>query len=352
MTPQELAQELTQNADEISKVVREVKSVSDLEQLKNKLIGKSSQISELRKSVGKMDESSRPQAGQILNEAIEVATQIYESRLRELKNQALLNEQKNEVQDLTAFISSEQSATQNVKLGHLHPVTQIQWKLENIFSSMGFKIAEGPEIETEWNNFGALNFPPGHPARDMYDTLYVNHGAPGSTLLRTHTSPVQVRTMLEQEPPIYIVSPGRCYRRDTADATHMPVFHQIEGLVVDVGVTFGDLAGVIEEFIKVLFGTEFKSRLRPSYFPFTEPSAEFDIFVPETQTNNKNAGKWIEMGGCGMVHPEVFSACGIDSEKYTGFAFGFGMDRLAMMEFGIDDLREFWTGDARFLKQF
>ncbi|CAN5731887.1 hypothetical protein BH24ACT3_BH24ACT3_14660 [soil metagenome] len=209
---------------------------------------------------------------------------------------------------------------------------------------MGFAVAEGPEVETDWRNFGALNFPPGHPARDMYDTLYVERGDPGSTLLRTHTSPVQIRVLEAQPPPVYAVMPGRVFRQDTADATHMPVFHQIEGLVVDRGITFGDLAGTIEVFTKAYFGGDFSSRLRPSYFPFTEPSAEFDIRRPD--------GSWLELGGCGMVHPNVLTNCGLDPEVWSGFAFGFGIDRLAMTAAGVDDLRDLFTNDIRVLRQF
>jgi phenylalanyl-tRNA synthetase alpha chain len=223
-------------------------------------------------------------------------------------------------------------------------VTQAWEALEDVFVGMGYRVAEGPEVETDWHNFDALNIPPGHPARDGFDTLYVDHGRPGSTLLRTHTSPVQIRTMLDQEPPIYIVAPGRVFRRDTADATHMPVFHQIEGLVIDRGIGLADLAGTIEAFTVAYFGPGFSSRLRPNYFPFTEPSAEFDIQRPD--------GSWLELGGCGVVHPNVLRAGGVDPEEWSGFAFGFGIDRLAALKFGIDDIREMYTGDVRFLSQF
>jgi phenylalanyl-tRNA synthetase alpha chain len=223
-------------------------------------------------------------------------------------------------------------------------VTQSRDRLEDLFVGMGFTVAEGPEIEDDWHNFGALNFPPGHPARAMQDTFYVNYGEPESTLLRTHTSPVQIRVMQSQAPPIYSIMPGRVFRQDTADATHMPVFHQIEGLVIDRGITFADLAGTLEAFTSAYFGPGFTSRLRPSYFPFTEPSAEFDIQRPD--------GSWLELGGCGMVHPNVLVAGGIDPEEYSGFAFGFGIDRLALMRHGVDDLREMFINDVRFLRQF
>ena len=199
-------------------------------------------------------------------------------------------------------------------------------------------------METDWHNFEALNMPPSHPARSEWDTLWVDHGPPGSTLLRTHTSPVQIRVMQEQPPPTYAIMPGRVFRRDTADATHMPVLHQIEGLVVDRGITCTDLAGTNEAFTKAFFGADFSSRLRPSYFPFTEPSAEFDIRRPD--------GTWLELGGCGMVHPNVLQAVGLDPEEWSGFAFGFGIDRMAKERHGVADLRDMFVNDVRFIEQF
>ena len=220
---------------------------------------------------------------------------------------------------------------------------------------MGFTVSEGPEAETDWYNFEALNLPKWHPARSMFDTLYLNLGSGDNVLLRTHTSPVQVRVMETQPPPIYTICPGRVFRRDTADASHVPAFHQIEGLVVDRGITFGDIAGTLEEFTSAYFGRAISNRLRPSYFPFTEPSGEFDITCvicegDGCQTCQRTG--WIELGGCGMVHPNVLENVGIDSEEFTGFAFGFGLDRLALMRHGIDDLRDMFTNDVRFLTQF
>ncbi len=345
LKPEDLAKEIEKNATELAAAVGGAESLGELEQQKNRLIGKTSRLAELRKAIAEMPKADRPKAGQLLNAAQKKADEIFAARLTELQKSQHSAQLETEALDLTEIVSP-------LKSGHLHVITQMQRRLEDVFVGMGYKVVEGPEAETEWNNFEALNFPQGHPARDMYDTFYLDYGEPGSTLLRTHTSPVQVRTMMSQKPPIYVVAPGRCYRQDTADATHMPVFHQIEGLVVDEGITFGDLAGTIEEFTKSLFGENFTSRLRPSYFPFTEPSAEFDILIPEGSAMGKGKSKWLEMGGCGMVHPEVFRACGVDTEKYTGFAFGFGIDRLAMLEFGLDDLREFWTGDQRFSEQF
>ena len=235
------------------------------------------------------------------------------------------------------------------------PLTLVLDEAVRILRRMGFALAEGPEIETEWYNFGALNFPPGHPARAMYDTLYVEYGEPESTLLRTHTSPVQMRVLEANEPPIYVVCPGRVYRSDTPDASHMPVFHQIEGLVVDRGISMGDLAGTLEAFTTAYFGGAIRSRLRPSYFPFTEPSAEYDITCVICEGEGCQTCKrtgWIELGGCGMVHPNVLRNGGVDPEEFTGFAFGFGTDRLSLMRYGIDDLRDMFTNDIRFLRQF
>ena len=231
-----------------------------------------------------------------------------------------------------------------IRRGSLHLNTQARDRLEDVFVGMGFTIAEGPEVETAWYNFEALNIPEWHPARGSFDTIFVNLGEPEEVMLRSHTSPVQIRTMENQEPPIYIVAPGRTFRTDTADATHLPAFNQIEGLVVDRGITLGDLSGTMDEFVRAFFGGEVKTRLRPSYFPFTEPSAEFDISRPD--------GSWLELGGCGMVHPNVLRNCGIDPEEWQGFAFGFGIDRLAVMRYELDDIRELVNNDVRFLRQF
>ena len=239
--------------------------------------------------------------------------------------------------------------------GHLHPVTRIWRELEDVFVGLGYKVAEGPEVELDWYNFEALNFPPGHPARAMQDTLYVRLGEPEQVLLRTHTSPVQVRTMEAQKPPIYVVAPGRVFRRDTLDARHSPVFHQIEGLAVDEGITLGDLLGTIEAFIHALFGPNINARFLPSFFPFTEPSVEFAmtcVFCEGAGCTVCSKTGWVELGGAGMVDPNVFEAVDIDPERYTGFAFGFGIDRVAQLLYGIDHVKNVWDGDVRFLRQF
>ena len=314
-------------------------SLDELAALQTELLGKRSALSRLKQRLGSLDAADRRTAGQAVNEAlasVEAALAARRSRFAAAARQAAIEAER---LDLTEILDSYEP-----RRGHLHLVTQTHERLEDVFVGLGFTVAEGPEVESDWYNFTALNMPPHHPARSEFDTMFVDLGEPGSVVLRTHTSPVQIRTMEAQPPPLYIVSMGTCFRRDTPDATHMPVFHQIEGLVVDHGITFADLAGTIEAFTHAYFGPGYSSRLRPSYFPFTEPSAEFDIQRPD--------GSWLELGGCGMVHPNVLRNCGVDPEEWSGFAFGFGTDRMPMMRHGIDDLRELFTNDVRFLEQF
>jgi phenylalanyl-tRNA synthetase alpha chain len=314
-------------------------SLDDLSGLQPELLGKRSALSGLKQRLGSLDAAERKVAGQAVNDAlaaVEAALAERRAAFAAAARQAAIEAER---LDLTEVLASYRP-----QRGHLHLVTQAHERLAEVFVGLGFTIAEGPEVESDWYNFTALNMPPHHPARSEFDTMFVDLGEPGSVVLRTHTSPVQIRTMESQPPPLYIVSMGTCFRRDTPDATHMPVFHQIEGLVVDHGITFPDLAGTIEAFTHAYFGPGYSSRLRPSYFPFTEPSAEFDVQRPD--------GSWLELGGCGMVHPNVFRNCGLDAEEWTGFAFGFGTDRMPMMRHGIDDLRELFTNDVRFLEQF
>jgi phenylalanyl-tRNA synthetase alpha chain len=301
------------------------------------VLGRRSTLVELRKALGGLDPDGRRTVGQALNATVSQVEAAAAERRAALGEAARRRRLQAERLDLT-------EVTAGPAVGHAHLVSQAWERLEDVFVAMGFTVSEGPEVETEWYNFAALNFPDGHPARDSFDSLWVDWGRPGSTLLRTHTSPVQVRAMLASEPPLYTVCPGRVFRQDTPDATHMPVFHQIEGLVVDRNITMGDLSGTLDTFTKAYFGADFSARLRPSYFPFTEPSAEFDILRPD--------GSWLELGGCGMVHPNVLRSGGVDPEEWSGFAFGFGIDRMALMRHGVDDLREFFTGDLRFLSQF
>ena len=309
-------------------------AVSDIER---ELLGRRSAFTAAKRQLGALDPGERAEAGKQLNEArgrVESAVAAARERLEALSRAARYEAER---LDLTEMLRP-------LRRGHLHPVTQARERLEDVFIGMGFTVAEGPEVETAWYNFEALNIPDWHPARGSFDTIFVNLGEPEEVMLRSHTSPVQIRVMEVKKPPIYIVVPGRTFRTDTADATHLPAFNQIEGLVVDRHITMGDLAGTIDAFVTAFFGGEVNSRLRPSYFPFTEPSAEFDISRPD--------GSWLELGGCGMVHPNVLRNCGIDPEEWQGFAFGFGIDRLAVMRHEINDIREFVNNDARFLRQF
>ena len=302
------------------------------------VLGKKGTLTDLKTGLGKLSTiEEKKQAGSALNEASATVAEALAARLAELRGAERAVQLEVERVDLTEIM-------RRPGRGHAHVVTQAWQRLEDVFVGLGFQVAEGPEVETDWYNFEALNMPVNHPARSMHDTFYVDHGAPGSTVLRTHTSPVQMRVMQTVPPPIYMIMPGRVFRNETTDATHLAVFHQIEGLVIDRGITLPDLAGTIEAFTKSFFGADFTSRLRPSYFPFTEPSAEFDIRTP--------SGEWLELGGSGMVHPNVLRAGGLDPEEWSGFAFGFGIDRMAKERHGINDVREMYSNDIRFLEQF
>jgi len=315
---------------------------SSLKVLQTEIFGKKSEIAQLRSQLGKIaDPEERKSEGQSINGCVELIEATIGDRLQSLLAAERSAQVLSERMDLTEFLSVKRRGT-------THIVTQATERLEDVFIGLGFQIAEGPEVETDFYNFEALNMPKTHPARSEFDTMFIEPSSPlqetNSVLLRTHTSPVQIRVMQDWKPPIYAVMPGRVFRRDTPDATHMPVFHQIEGMVIDKGITFAHLAGIIEAFTKAFFGSDFTSRLRPSFFPFTEPSAEFDI--------RRANGAWIELGGCGMMHPNVLAAGGIDPEEYTGFAFGFGIDRMAKERHNVEDIREMYTNDLRFLRQF
>jgi len=323
-------------------------TIEDLRTIETELLGRKGELTLLKKQMGALDPQERRTAGSVLNEVRDSIAESIESRRQQLERVHLAEQVAAERLDLTELVDPPSR-------GSLHLVTQTWDRLVDVFLGMGFTVAEGPEVETDWYNFEALNIPAAHPARGMWDTLYVDLGDPETVLLRTHTSPVQIRVMTDGEPPIYAVMPGRVYRRDTADASHMPVFHQIEGLVVDRDISFADLAGTLEAFTSAYFGGAIHSRLRPSYFPFTEPSAEYDIncvFCEGTGCRTCGQTGWLELGGCGMVHPTVLTNVGLDPEEWSGFAFGFGLDRLALMRHGVDDIREMYTGDVRFLEQF
>jgi phenylalanyl-tRNA synthetase alpha chain len=337
--------------------VARFRSATTLDQLRSaetEVLGKRSPFAELNGRLRHLSPDERKTRGQALNDVRRQLEEAAAARRASLEAAERERRLAAERLDLTEVWRVPPPAGIPDR-GHLHLVTQTRDELEDTFVSMGFSVVEGPEAETDWYNFEALNMPPDHPARGMWDTLYLKLGEPETILLRTHTSPVQIRLMETQKPPIYAVMPGRCYRRDTPDARHLPVFHQIEGLVVDRGITFGDLAGTIEAFTNAFFGPGIHSRLRPSFFPFTEPSAEFEVTCPicgGTGCRTCSGSGWIELGGCGMVDPNVFSAVGVDSEEYSGFAFGFGIDRLAQVRSGLDDMRILLDNDLRFLTQF
>jgi phenylalanyl-tRNA synthetase alpha chain len=324
--------------DEALDRVAAATSLDEIVALDSELLSKRGVFAGFKSSLGGLASvDDKKVAGQALNAASAAVAAAIEHRRVELGRAERSRQLEAERLDLTETLGG-------AARGHAHLVTQAWERLEDVFIGLGFQVAEGPEVETDFYNFEALNMPRSHPARSGFDTLFTDYRDDGSVLLRTHTSPVQIRVMQTIEPPIYMVMPGRVFRRDTPDATHMPVFHQIEGLVIDRGITMAHLAGTIDAFTKAFFGGAFTSRLRPNYFPFTEPSAEFDIQRPD--------GTWIELGGCGMVHPNVLRAGGLDPEEWSGFAFGFGIDRMARERHGIDDIRDMYSNDIRFIEQF
>lgn len=309
-----------------------VTQAAELEQIKARYLGKAGLMAEQMKQLGKLPAEQRPAAGSLINQAKEKIQVALEARRTALKEAELASRLAAETLDVTL-------PGRGLAMGGLHPVTRTLARIEAIFRSIGFDVAQGPEIETDFYNFTALNIPENHPARAMHDTFYIDD----QHVLRTHTSPVQVHYMENNAPPLKIIAPGRVYRVDS-DATHSPMFHQVEGLWVDEDVSFANLKGVVQDFLQRFFERDdLKVRFRPSFFPFTEPSAEMDMSWGDG---------WLEIGGCGMVHPNVLGHVNIDSEKYLGFAFGLGVERLAMLRYGVDDLRQFFANDLRFLKQF
>ena len=335
-------------------LVEQASELSALDKVRVDYLGKKGQITALLKTLGKLSAEERPAAGAKINEAKEQVQSAIQAKKNALEQAAINAKLKSETIDVT--LSGRRGES-----GGLHPVTRTIARIEAMFTQVGYQVAQGPEIEDDYHNFEALNIPAHHPARAMHDTFYINkamqNGAAKdemSYVLRTHTSPVQVRVMENQEPPIRIICPGRVYRCDS-DLTHTPMFHQVEGLVIDKNVSFADLKGTIDQFLKSFFEADAPVRFRPSYFPFTEPSAEFDIQCTNCGGDGCRVCKetgWIEVGGCGMVHPNVLKASGLDPEVYSGFAFGVGVERLAMMRYGVNDLRLFFDNDLKFLEQF
>jgi phenylalanyl-tRNA synthetase alpha chain len=318
--------------------ISEATTADEVRSLEAELLGKRGPFATFKTGLGALATvEEKKAAGQAVNEATTAVSAGLDQRRRELAAAERVVQLAAERLDLTEVMSRP-------RRGHPHVVTQAWERLEDVFIGLGFQVAEGPHVETDWYNFEALNMPVDHPARSMHDTFYVEKGEAGTSVLRTHTSPVQIRVMQTLPPPIYMIMPGRVFRNETTDATHLAVFHQLEGLVIDRGITLADLAGTIDAFTKAFFGADFGSRLRPSYFPFTEPSAEFDIQTP--------SGEWLELGGSGMVHPNVLRAGGLDPEEWSGFAFGFGIDRMAKERHAIGDVREMYSNDLRFVEQF
>ena len=317
-------------------LISSAKNAADIQALRIKYLGKKSDLTELMKQLGQLSAEERPKAGQLINDVKSAIQVLLNEQENQFKTAELNKKLSFEKIDVTLPGRGQQS------LGSLHPVTKVRERVVELFSQMGFSVEEGPEIEDDYHNFSALNFVDHHPAKESQDTFYFSDGK----LLRTHTSPVQIRVMKNQKPPIRIITPGRVYRRDY-DATHTPMFHQLEGLVVDKNCHFSHLKGLLQNFLNAFFEKEIPLRFRPGYFPFTEPSAEVDI-----QWNTGTTTKWLEVLGCGMVHPNVLENVGIDSQQYTGFAFGIGLERLAMLRYGINDLRMMFENDMRFLTQF
>jgi phenylalanyl-tRNA synthetase alpha chain len=340
-------------ADLTARALAEISASGDLARLDEARVawlGKKGALTEQLKSLGKLDAAERPAAGARINEAKEAVQAAIDARRAVLETEALAQKLAAGRVDVTADGRGEVN-------GGLHPVTRARLTIERLFREVGFEVVQGPEIEDDFHNFSALNVPANHPARAMHDTFYLEHEVGGErALLRTHTSPVQIRALraARERLPLAVIAPGRVYRMDS-DATHTPMFHQVEGLLVDEGVSFANLKSILHGFMEAFFERDLAMRLRPSYFPFTEPSAEVDITCVQCGGSGcrlcKQTG-WIEVLGCGMVHPNVLAACGVDSEKYTAYAFGMGIDRLAMLRYGVNDLRLFFENDLRFLKQF
>ena len=336
-------QGLESHVQEAQQAIEAATDLQALDQIRVQYLGKKGVLTEQMKQLGGLSAEERPKAGQAINQAKQAVQQAIEARKDALQNEALNAKLAAESVDVTL-------PGRNAEQGGLHPISRTLERIESLFIQLGFEVAQGPEIEDDYHNFEALNIPETHPARAMHDTFYVDE----HTVLRTHTSPVQIRVMENRQPPLRVIAPGRVYRCDS-DLTHTPMFHQIEGLMVDEKVSFADLKGMLDEFLRNFYEKELKVRFRPSYFPFTEPSAEADVQCVHCGGEGcrvcSHTG-WLEVLGCGVVHPKVLESAGIDSEKYVGFAFGIGVERLAMQRYGVNDLRLFFENDLRFLKQF
>ncbi|MCF7794272.1 MAG: phenylalanine--tRNA ligase subunit alpha [Candidatus Cloacimonetes bacterium] len=338
-----MKEELNKVTKSAEQDISQASSLHELMILKSRYVGKKSVLNGFMKKIGSLPKEERPAFGATVNKAKQSIAEILATKEQEIKQQEYNKTLQSQKIDITM-------PGRRIQRGSLHPITKVWREIEDIFISLGFDVAEGPDVEDEFHNFDALNTPQDHPARDLSDTFYLDD----DVLLRTQTSTVQIRVMEKHKPPIKIISPGSCYRNEN-DASHSPMFHQVEALVVDEGINFVDLRDMLNVFVKKMFGDDIESRFRPHFFPFTEPSAEIDIICVKCHGKGCNVCKgsgWLEMGGAGMVDPNVFDMLGIDSEKYTGYAFGLGMDRIAMLKYKIPDMRMLFENDIRFLKQF
>ena len=333
-----MALDKAQIEQELAKALSAISQAADLDalkQIKIDFVGDKSPLAKANQALGSLEATQRAEFGKLIGQARASVNSAFELKSNDLSDKRDLVALQTEKVDVTLPVS-------RVLKGGLHPLTILTNEIADLFIGIGYNIAEGPELESEWLNFDALNIPSDHPARTMQDTFFIEP-IEAKLVLRTHTSPVQIRTMLNQKPPIYVICPGKTYRADELDATHTPVFHQVEGLVIDENITMSDLKGTLDYFAKSIFGKNVQTRLRPSFFPFTEPSAEVDIFFN---------GRWIEWGGCGMVNEKVLIACGVDTKKYSGFAFGMGLERTLMVKHGITDMHDIVEGDVRFTQSF
>jgi phenylalanyl-tRNA synthetase alpha chain len=333
-----MALDKAQIEQELAKALSAISQAADLDalkQIKIDFVGDKSPLAKANQALGSLEATQRAEFGKLIGQARASVNSAFELKSNDLSDKRDLVALQTEKVDVTLPVS-------RVLKGGLHPLTILTNEIADLFIGIGYNIAEGPELESEWLNFDALNIPADHPARTMQDTFFIEP-IEAKLVLRTHTSPVQIRTMLNQKPPIYVICPGKTYRADELDATHTPVFHQVEGLVIDENITMSDLKGTLDYFAKSIFGKNVQTRLRPSFFPFTEPSAEVDIFFN---------GRWIEWGGCGMVNEKVLIACGVDTKKYSGFAFGMGLERTLMVKHGITDMHDIVEGDVRFTQSF
>ena len=328
-------EEIAEDTKSALTAIAQAKDLAQLKIVKAEHLSEKSPLARASQALGKIAAEERAEFGKVIGASKSEVSSAFDARY------AILEGENDSIVLTQERVDVTLRAT-NIPRGGLHPLTILTNEISDLFLGLGYRVAEGPELESEWLNFDALNIPADHPARTMQDTFFIEPLA-SKLVLRTHTSPVQIRTMLENEPPIYVICPGRTYRADELDATHTPVFSQVEGLVIDKGITIADLKGTLDYFAQSIFGPDVKTRLRPSFFPFTEPSAEVDFFFN---------GRWIEWGGCGMVNPKVLAVCGIDTTKYSGFAFGMGLERTLMVRHGITDMRDIVEGDIRFTRSF